>query len=109
MDVLPGALASHRKLCARVGRAGCVEGAANLSAGGSLPGWEREPAGGVGLSGFFVSPPGPSAQVRPARAGGCAPGVYVCVWRVGMQGDPSAGAAPAALPVRAQAPGALDC
>lgn len=42
---------------ARVARAGCVEGAANLSAGGAFRRLERAPASGVCLSGFFVSPP----------------------------------------------------
>jgi hypothetical protein len=76
----------------RGGSAGCVEGAANLSAGGALGESEPAPAGGVCLRGFFVSPPGPSSRVRPAREGAAR----------GFLGG--FGPGPLIAPARAQAP-----
>lgn len=64
-DPLRGSEPGPGKLC-RGGERGGRGGRRKLVSGRGALGSERAPAGGVCLSGFFVSPPGPSPSVRPA-------------------------------------------
>lgn len=69
-DPLPGSKSGHGKLCLG-GESGVRGGRSKLVSGRGAQGLERAPAGGVCLSGFFVSPPGPSPPVRGAGKGVC--------------------------------------